>query len=112
MAPHIIPGLTAEAASRICMEQCRAKCCQGPLVLELKEHEVLPFREHATAIGVTAVVRWTSDGRAWVRFDDHPGWRCPMLDPTSNACRIYENRPGRCRDFPDQLTAGCAISGG
>ena len=112
MAPHLIPGLTAEAASRICMEQCRAMCCQGPLVLALEAHEVQPFREQADAIGATAVVRWASDGRAWVRFDDHPGWRCPMLDPETNACRIYEHRPQRCRDFPDELTPGCAISGG
>ena len=57
MTPYLVPGLTPEAASRICMEQCRAGCCQGPLVLALTEDEVQPFTEQASTLGVTALVR-------------------------------------------------------
>ncbi len=112
MAARLIPGLTAEAASRICMEQCRAMCCQGPLILTLAEDEAQAFAKRAAAIGATAIITQGDGGRAWVRFADHPGARCPMLDAETNACRIYEHRPRRCRDFPEAPTAGCAISGG
>ena len=33
-----------------------------------------------------------------------------MLDPDTWACRIYADRPGRCRDFPERLTPGCPLS--
>ena len=111
MTPYLVPGLTPEAASRICMEQCRAGCCQGPLVLALTEDEVQPFTEQASALGVTALVTPAAGG-AWLRFAEHPGERCPMLDPETSACRIYDRRPRRCRDFPTGPTTGCAISGG
>ena len=34
----------------------------------------------------------------------------PMLDPETWACRIYEHRPRRCREFPERLTPGCQLS--
>ena len=112
MAPHLIPGLTAETASHICMEQCRAMCCRGPLVLRLTKDEVVDFKAHASRLQVESLVGEAPDGGGWVRFADHPGERCPMLDDATSACRIYEDRPQRCRDFPEKLTPGCAISGG
>ena len=112
MPPHLIPGLTPEAASDICMNQCRAMCCRGALVLSLGAAEVADFERQAAALGVAAVVAQSVDGVGWVKFADHPGECCPMLDQATFACRIYENRPQRCRDFPEKLTPGCAISGG
>ena len=112
MPPHLIAGLTAEAASHICMNQCRAMCCRGPLVLRLTSAEVPGFKAHAAAIGVEVLFRHGEDGGGLVRFSDHPGERCPMLDDATSACRIYDDRPQRCRDFPERLIPGCAISGG
>ena len=112
MSPHLVDGLSAEAASQICMNQCKAMCCRGSLVLQLTSGEVTAFREHAATLGIAALVTQTSDGGGWVRFSEHPGEHCPMLDDATSACRIYEDRPQRCRDFPQNLIPGCAISGG
>ena len=102
--------LSPEAATRICMEQCRAGCCRGPLILRLAAEEVAPFGEHAAALGVDAKIAPAPVG-GWVRFFEHPGQCCPMLDQATWACRIYAHRPQRCREFPERPTPGCAISG-
>lgn len=112
MSPHLIAGLSAEAASHICMNQCKAMCCRGSLVLRLTSGEVPAFKGHAATLGIVVLMTQTSDGGGWVRFSEHPGEHCPMLDDSSSTCRIYEDRPQRCRDFPQILTPGCAISGG
>jgi Fe-S-cluster containining protein len=112
MPPSLIPTLTAQAASRICMEQCRAGCCRGPLILRLGHDEVAAFQAQATLLGVGAKIAPAPDGGGWVRFADHAGECCPMLDRATSACRIYQDRPQRCRQFPERPTPGCAISGG
>lgn len=112
MSPHLVAGLSAEAASRICKEQCGGMCCRGSLVLQLTSNEVSAFNEHAAILGVALLMTPTSDGGMWVRFSEHPGEHCPMLDASSSICRIYKDRPQRCRDFPPSFTLGCAISGG
>ena len=105
-------GLTPEQASAICMEQCRAMCCRGPLILELAAEEAEDFRSRAAALGAEVDFLPLAQGRAGVRFSDYPGECCPMLDRETFACRIYRDRPERCRQFPERLTPGCAISGG
>jgi len=112
MPSFLIPGLTAEQASRICMDKCRAGCCRGPLLLELTAAEVDDFKRRAVALGLAVTVVRRPDGGGWLRFADYPGERCPMLRPDTFACRIYADRPGRCRRFPERKTPGCAISGG
>ena len=110
--PHLIAGLTAQDASLICMDQCRAMCCRGPLILRLEKDEVASFERSAERLGVGLIVTPAPDGSRMVRFSDHPGERCPMLDDATSACRVYEDRPKRCRDFPEKDIPGCAISGG
>ena len=112
MPPHLLPGLSPKEASRICMESCRAMCCRGPLLLELDSAEILLFQREAIRLGIKVEVQEGQGAGGWLKFADHDGDRCPMLDPTSWGCRIYETRPRRCREFPEQLTPGCAISGG
>ena len=112
MPHYLVPGLTPEAATDICMNQCRAMCCRGPYILRLSTAEIPAFKAHAVSLGVALTVQPTADGGGWVRFSDHPGQHCPMLDDATSACRIYESRPQRCREFPERLTPGCAISGG
>ncbi len=112
MASYLRPGLSLAAASQICMNQCRAKCCRGAWILSLSQPEAQVFRAKAEELGVEALVRPAEEGGGWIRFSDHPGERCPMLDPTTFACRIYESRPQRCQSFPERMTPGCAISGG
>ena len=111
MPPRLIAGLTPKVASHICMRQCRAVCCRGPVILRLTREETLAFQEHAVALGVALHVTQAPDGGGWVRFSDHAGDRCPMLDDATSACRIYKDRPQRCRAFPETVTPGCAISG-
>ena len=103
--------LTPEAATDICMNQCRAMCCRGPLILRLSGNESSRFEEHAMALGLTVKVDAAPGGGGWVKFAEHTGERCPMLEDTTSACRIYQDRPQRCRIFPERPTPGCAISG-
>ena len=106
------PGLTLDDASHICMQECRAMCCRGPLVLDLGPEEVGNFLEYAEELGIEAQVTVGAGEKGWLKFADHEGEKCPMLDPDSLACRIYTARPRRCREFPEKLTPGCLISGG
>ena len=103
--------LTPEAATDICMNQCRAMCCRGPLILRLSGDESSRFEEQAMALGLTVNVDAAPGGGGWVKFAEHTGERCPMLEDTTSACRIYQDRPQRCRIFPERPTPGCAISG-
>ena len=103
--------LTPEAATDICMNQCRAMCCRGPLILRLNGDESSRFEEQAMALGLTVKVDAVPGGGGWVKFAEHTGERCPMLEDTTSACRIYQDRPQRCRIFPERPTSGCAISG-
>ena len=112
MDNYLRPGLSPSEASEICMNQCRAKCCRGAWILSLSQGEAQVFEAKAEELGVETLIRPAGDGGGWIRFTDHSGERCPMLDPTTFACRIYDSRPQRCRSFPEQLTPGCAISGG
>lgn len=104
-------GITPEFASHVCMSYCRAMCCRGALVLSLSETEAGSFQERGDELGATVVLTRRDGGGAWVRFSDHEGERCPMLDPKTFGCRIYKHRPQRCRDFPEKPTPGCPISG-
>jgi Fe-S-cluster containining protein len=103
--------LTAKAASHICMVQCQAMCCRGPLILQLTDKEVSVFRTQARILDLKLVVTRGHDGSSLLRFSDHAGDHCPMLEDPSSSCRIYEERPERCRAFPEKVMAGCAISG-
>ena len=106
------PGLNLEQASEICMNVCRAMCCRGPLVLELGPEEVAGFVDAGRNLGIDVNVDEGAEGRGLVKFGDHAGEKCPMLDPDTLACRIYASRPTRCREFPERPTPGCPISGG
>ena len=104
-------NLTPKEASRICMDQCRAMCCRGPLILRLEPDEVAVFHREAVHLGTTADISPAADGGGNLLFLDHPGECCPMLDQATFACRIYEQRPRVCREFPRRPEPGCAISG-
>jgi Fe-S-cluster containining protein len=108
---HLAAGLTLEAASRVCMHECRAGCCRGPLVLRLTAAEAQLFRTRALELGVELKLREAGEGSGQVAFLEHPGDHCPMLDDATSACRIYQERPARCRDFPDAPRPDCPISG-
>ena len=93
-------NLTPEEASGICMDQCRAMCCRGPLILRLEADEVAVFHREAVHLGTTADISPAADGGGNLLFLDHPGECCPMLDQATFACPIYEQRPRVCREFP------------
>ncbi|MFO0600459.1 MAG: YkgJ family cysteine cluster protein [Myxococcaceae bacterium] len=108
---HLRPGLGVEEAARICQLECKAQCCRGALFIELSAAEVATFRASAARLGVEANVRVAADGSGEVRFLDHDGDHCPMLDDATSTCRAYDDRPQTCRDFPRGVRPGCAISG-
>lgn len=112
MTSFLVPGLSTQEASNICMNECRAMCCRGPLVLELDTGELEPFLAAGARLQVQVWASVGMEGQGWIKFADHPGERCPMLDMNTFACQIYDSRPHRCREFPTRLTPGCAISGG
>ena len=106
---YIKDGLTLEAANYICIERCRAQCCQGPLILILSKKEKLIFTRTASDLGIS--LNMTSFGRSYlIKFEDHQGSRCPMLDSGTMKCMIYEDRPRQCRAFPVRPIKGCEIS--
>jgi Fe-S-cluster containining protein len=92
------------------MRRCRAGCCRGPLFLPLTAAEAESFRSHASRLGVVLRISNAAEGAFAVRFSDHQGEHCPMLDDASSACRIYADRPQRCREFPGQLRPDCELS--
>ena len=112
MSHFLAYGLTYAKASDICLNRCKAMCCRGELVLELKPEEISQFMAMASNIGVRANIVEQDSGVGWIFFADHPNQHCPMLDDQTSQCRIYENRPQRCRDFPERKVPGCEISGG
>ena len=81
-------------------------------MLELGSGEISAFAKQAEALGIDLQMSTGTKGEGWVKFADHPGQRCPMLDPETFQCRIYDRRPNRCRQFPEKPTPGCQISGG
>ncbi len=112
MPSFLAPGISPGEASHICMNLCQAMCCRGPLVLELAASEVENFAAESRRLQVQPRINVGADGNGWIKFTDHPGEMCPMLNAETFACRIYDSRPRRCREFPTRLTPGCAISGG
>lgn len=112
MAAFALAHLTAAAASAICMGHCRAMCCRGPQYLRLTAAEADQLARLAGQLGAPLVLQRSADGSATLGFLDHAGDCCPFLDQTTWACRIYADRPARCRQFPEGPRPGCAISGG
>lgn len=107
-----MPGLSESDASLICMTQCKGLCCRGPSILSLTHYEISKFQELADELGVIPHIRTAEDGSATLRFLEQTGNRCPMLNHYTSACMIYEDRPQTCRNFPEKVIPGCAISGG
>lgn len=107
--PVAAAGLASLPASRLCMEVCRAGCCRGPLVLRLGADEVPRFRALASGLGVALRIRQDGEGGE-VRFLEHLGACCPMLDGATSSCRVHASRPRRCREFPERPRPDCALS--
>jgi Fe-S-cluster containining protein len=107
---YLKPGLRLREANTICMEQCRGQCCRGALILRLGKNEVAEFKKMGAYLGIETNISVSRYGDAWVKFSEHIGDHCPMLDPDTSQCLIYDNRPARCRTFPEKPTPGCPIS--
>ncbi len=85
-------------------------CCRGPIILRLEPDEVTGFYRAAAELATEARISRAPDGGGNVLFLDQPRECCPMLDPATSACRIYDHRPRVCREFPRKREPGCAIS--
>ena len=96
--------------NRICINECRAMCCRGPLVIQLTFSENEFLKSTGKQLQVPVVSSVTMDGKYILKFSDHPGLHCPMLDSETSMCRIYDDRPKVCREFPLKVTPGCLIS--
>ncbi len=98
--------------SNICIGQCKAMCCRGPLILSLTNDEFVEFERYSGKLDLDIKPIQRDDGTIGIRFLDFAGGHCPMLNPYTSMCMIYQNRPKVCRDFPTKYTPGCLISGG
>jgi len=96
--------------NQICINECGGMCCRGPLVLQLTSVEHKFLKGVAQKLQVPVFSSTTVDGRYILKFSDHPGLHCPMLDSETSVCKIYEDRPKVCREFPLKFTPGCLIS--
>ena len=107
---YLKPGLALRQANAICMDQCRGQCCRGPLILDLDKNEVAEFKEMAASLGIETHISVSHYGAAWVKFSEHIGEHCPMLNPDTSQCLIYNNRPARRPAFPEKPPPGRPIS--
>lgn len=86
----------------ICVNQCKAKCCKTSL--ELPAHAI-PFypgdftnfveKGYSACLGET-----TLEGIWQPIIRPHIFGYCPLLNPTTNECLIYDERPLGCKVFP------------
>lgn len=86
--------LGARPIERACIN--RTECCHFRLTGRT------PFLTKGEAL--VAAKAWRATGRT--RLPESPDGACPMLDPTTGRCRIYDGRPFGCR------THFCAAAGG
>jgi len=107
---YLKPDLTLREANTVCMNLCRGQCCRGPLILHLGNNEISEFKKMSACLGKEVHIAVSHHGDGWVKFSEHTGEHCPMLDPDTSKCLIYNNRPNRCRIFPEKPTPGCPIS--
>jgi Fe-S-cluster containining protein len=77
------PGSTSGGA--ITCATCRACCCKLEVILMGDDDPPAEF---------VAIDQW--GGQVMKRLDD--GW-CAAVDRVTMLCRIYERRPGVCREF-------------
>jgi Fe-S-cluster containining protein len=73
------------ATAKVTCSTCRANCCRL---------EVILMGDDDVPDEYTARDRW--DGHVMARLND--GW-CAALDRHTMLCRIYEHRPGVCREY-------------
>ncbi|MFY8216221.1 MAG: YkgJ family cysteine cluster protein [Chthoniobacterales bacterium] len=97
-AEAVVRDIYRELATRPISRSCtmRTECCQFLLTGKtphLTRGEALVARRGLRAAGRTSVAR-RDDGA------------CPMLDPATSRCRIYEARPFGCRTHFCQAAGG------
>jgi Fe-S-cluster containining protein len=93
---EIYAALATRPAERNCTAQ--TQCCRFRLTGRT------PFLTKAEAI--VAAKAWRSAGRTKLPDTDLPDGSCPLLEPRTGRCQIYESRPFGCR------THFCADAGG
>lgn len=93
---QIYADLAARPIERACIT--RTECCRFRLTGRT------PFLTKGEAL--TAAKAWRATGRTRLPESNAPDGACPLLDPATGKCRIYENRPFGCR------THFCAAAGG
>jgi Fe-S-cluster containining protein len=76
---------TATNPTMVTCASCKACCCKLEVILMGEDDPPADF---------IATDRW--GGQVMRRLDD--GW-CAAVDRATMLCRIYERRPGVCRDF-------------
>jgi Fe-S-cluster containining protein len=83
MSKQTDPGTTSGGATTCAT--CRACCCKLEVILMGDDDPPAEF---------VATDQW--GGQVMKRLDD--GW-CAAVDRVTMLCRIYERRPGVCREF-------------
>lgn len=97
-AVEAVRAIYQELATRPIERACvtRTECCRFRLTGRT------PFLTKGEAL--VAAKAWRATGRT--RLPESPDGACPLLDPASGKCRIYDGRPFGCR------THFCAAAGG
>ncbi|MGA2134712.1 MAG: YkgJ family cysteine cluster protein [Bryobacteraceae bacterium] len=112
-----IADAMAEAARRsgewlVCRPGC-AQCCLGPF--EITRLDARRLRAGLAALDAadpTRAEHVRSRAAAYIESDDAP---CPVLDPETGWCDLYESRPITCRVFgpvtrtEDDTLAACEL---
>jgi Fe-S-cluster containining protein len=100
------------SVANICSVQCGAKCCRAPGQVIVSRQEATKLKALASQLKVKLVLLSAPilGHRLSLDFDKNGG-KCPFLS-RENLCRIYEDRPEGCRNFPDRPTMGCLLNPG
>src|SRR3954452_5794225 len=99
---HIVDAALAEAARKAgpwlaCRPGC-FECCLGSFSITSSDAERL--REGLTSTDPDRAARIRHRAQLWSDDEDAP---CPVLDPDTGTCDLYEWRPVTCRTFGPPL---------
>ncbi len=108
---HLLPSLSNEQASDICINKCGAQCCKRSNLLSLYPEEARLLEKKSQEFNRPLTLRQDEEGNYYLRIAEQVNTQCPMLG-SDNRCGIYDQRPICCQRYPHRKIAGCYISGG
>ena len=99
------------ASVEICAAECGGQCCRAPGRFTLQHHELVRLNEANKTVGAEFrhIYQDPTDPNWYMVDFAENGGACPFLDRETNLCRVYEDRPQACREYPLKREACCRL---